>query len=358
MDRALSEGFEEIVARRTSSSSRRTSTARRRRICDAVDVEPGWEERWREFHRPVRVGPFWIGPPWETPPADAVPLVIDPGRAFGTGAHATTRLCVELLAELEPGSLLDVGTRLGHRRDRRRPSSASRRCSRVDVDPAAVEAARANAAVNAVAIDVREARRDDGPLPQVDVAVANISLALVESLLPRVDARIVVDVRLPRERRAAARAVRAPRAPRARRLGRGPARTRGVESRRHGDLRRSLPRLQGVASRRAGRSRAAARRRPHRRADGDIAVVNTCCVTHEAVSKSRQAAARAARTHRRVYVDRLRREPRRRRSRRPARQRRRRRRGAARRHRPRSPPTSARSAASTTTRGSSAFAHS
>ena len=59
-------------------------------------VEDGWEHRWREFHRPVRVGPFWIGPPWEQPPRDVVPVVIDPGRAFGTGAHPTTRLCVEL----------------------------------------------------------------------------------------------------------------------------------------------------------------------------------------------------------------------------------------------------------------------
>jgi ribosomal protein L11 methyltransferase len=139
----------------------------------------------------VRVGPFWIGPPWETPSADAVPLVIDPGRAFGTGAHATTRLCIELLSELEPGSLLDVGTGSGI------VAIAAAKLGfwpvlGVDVDTAAVEAARTNAAANAVAIDVRAADATTEPLAPVDVAVANISLPLVESLLPRIEARIVV----------------------------------------------------------------------------------------------------------------------------------------------------------------------
>jgi ribosomal protein L11 methyltransferase len=157
----------------------------------AVDVEAGWEKRWREFHRPVRVGPFWIGPPWETPATDAVPIVIDPGRAFGTGAHATTRLCIELLAELEPGSLLDVGTGSGIVAIAGAKLGFSPVLA-VDLDVAAVEAARANAAVNAVAIDVREADAAKERLAQVDVAVANISLALVESLLLRVDAHIVV----------------------------------------------------------------------------------------------------------------------------------------------------------------------
>jgi ribosomal protein L11 methyltransferase len=72
-------------------------------------VAEGWEERWRAFHRPVRVGPLWVGPPWEVPPSRADAIVIDPGRAFGTGGHPTTRLCLQLLLELEPGSLLDVG---------------------------------------------------------------------------------------------------------------------------------------------------------------------------------------------------------------------------------------------------------
>src|SRR5262249_9807166 len=64
-----------------------------------ADVEPGWEERWREFHRPVRVGKLWVGPPRESPPDESVAIVVDPGRAFGTGAHPTTRLCLELLLE-------------------------------------------------------------------------------------------------------------------------------------------------------------------------------------------------------------------------------------------------------------------
>ncbi len=88
----------------------------------AVDVAEGWEDRWRDFHRGVTIGPLWVGPPWERPPGDLLAVVIEPGRAFGTGAHPTTRLCLELLAELPPGSLLDVGC--GSGRARRRGSEA------------------------------------------------------------------------------------------------------------------------------------------------------------------------------------------------------------------------------------------
>ena len=73
------------------------------------DVQGGWEDAWREFHHGVVIGSLWVGPPWEQPPPGAVAVVIDPGRAFGTGAHATTRLCLELLQDVEPTSLLDVG---------------------------------------------------------------------------------------------------------------------------------------------------------------------------------------------------------------------------------------------------------
>jgi ribosomal protein L11 methyltransferase len=154
-------------------------------------VEPGWEERWRRFHRPVTVGRLWVGPPWEAPEPGSLPIVIDPGRAFGTGAHATTRLCLEWLQELPPGSVLDVGcgsgvlaiaaAKLGHA-----PVIA------VDVDPVAVETTIRNAALNDVRVDARTVNVHDEPLPSAEIALANIALAAVEEIGPRLDARLLV----------------------------------------------------------------------------------------------------------------------------------------------------------------------
>jgi ribosomal protein L11 methyltransferase len=152
----------------------------------STDVEDGWEERWRDFHRPVRVGGLWVGPPWETPPATgSLVVVIDPGRAFGTGAHPTTRLCLELLQELTPGSLLDVGCGSGVL------SIAAALLGYtpvlgVDTDEAAVEATVENAAVNNVAVTTRLVEDDEG-LPPADVVVANISAAGIVGLAGRVD---------------------------------------------------------------------------------------------------------------------------------------------------------------------------
>ncbi len=152
-------------------------------------VPAGWEDAWRSFHHPVTAGGLWIGPPWETAPVPEPVVVIDPGRAFGTGAHPTTRLCVELLATTPAprGSLLDVGcgsgvlaiagSRLGFC-----PIVA------IDVDPVAVETTRANAGANGVAVDVRQLDGETGPLPAADVAVANVLLRPVESMLARLDA--------------------------------------------------------------------------------------------------------------------------------------------------------------------------
>lgn len=157
----------------------------------ALSVDAGWADRWREFHHAARVGGLWIGPPWEPAPRGENVVVVDPGRAFGTGAHATTRACIELLAGLERGALFDAGcgsgviaiaaVRLGFD-----PVIA------VDSDPVAVEVARETARQNGVSVDVREADvlRDD--LPPADVVVANIELAVVEALLARRPARTVI----------------------------------------------------------------------------------------------------------------------------------------------------------------------
>jgi ribosomal protein L11 methyltransferase len=155
------------------------------------DVEPGWEERWREFHLGARVGPFWIGPPWQRPPRDAVPVVIDPGRAFGTGAHPTTQLCVELAAELEPGSLLDVGCGSGVIAIAAALLGFAPIVA-VDFDPAAVDATARNAAANGIDVDVRQLDLATDALPAAELVVANISRELVEVVLARIEARVVI----------------------------------------------------------------------------------------------------------------------------------------------------------------------
>jgi ribosomal protein L11 methyltransferase len=139
----------------------------------------------------VRIGPLWIGPPWEDAPADAVPVVIDPGRAFGTGAHATTRLCLELLLETRRGALLDVGCGSGVL------AIAAARVGfapvlAVDHDPQAVEATLANAAANGVTIEARRADALRDAHPVADVVVANVALEPVEAFAPRLNAPVLI----------------------------------------------------------------------------------------------------------------------------------------------------------------------
>jgi ribosomal protein L11 methyltransferase len=139
------------------------------------EIADDWAERWRSFHRPVVVGDrLTVRPPWEPPGRTALNVVIDPGQAFGTGAHATTRLCLELMLGAEPsGSFIDVGcgsgvlaivaAQLGWE-----PVTA------LDHDPAAVAATRENAARNGVGLAVRDfdLRRDQ--VPEADLVAANL----------------------------------------------------------------------------------------------------------------------------------------------------------------------------------------
>ena len=146
-------------------------------VVEADDVEDGWEDAWRGFHHGVEIGRLWVGPPWEEPPAGALPVVIDPGRAFGTGAHPTTRLCLELLQEVEPTSLLDVGCGSGVL------SIAAAKLgfgpvNAVDLDETALEVTAENAAANGVVVDLAE------ELAPANLALMNIALDVVEQMLP------------------------------------------------------------------------------------------------------------------------------------------------------------------------------
>jgi len=147
------------------------------------EVPDDWAERWKRFHTPLLVGGrLYVRPPWEEPAVrpGVHELVIDPGQAFGTGTHPTTRLCLELLLDIEPnGSFADLGcgsgvlaiaaAKLGFA-----PVTA------LDSDREAVEAAVRNARDNGVALDrvERYDLRRAAP-PPADVMAANLMRPLL-----------------------------------------------------------------------------------------------------------------------------------------------------------------------------------
>jgi ribosomal protein L11 methyltransferase len=147
----------------------------------SAQIADDWVQRWRSYHRPAVVAErLTVRPPWESAGTTPLDVVIDPGQAFGTGAHATTRLCSELLLSVKrPGSLLDLGcgsgvlaivaARLGFA-----PVLA------VDNDPAAIAAASANAALNGVEIEVRRLDLRSERAPYADTVAANLLAPLLE----------------------------------------------------------------------------------------------------------------------------------------------------------------------------------
>jgi ribosomal protein L11 methyltransferase len=166
------------------------------RACDAAAVpvpdfslrsipDQDWVARSRDQFEPIRVSPrLWIVPTWHAPPEpDAINLILDPGLAFGTGSHPTTRLCLQWLERTIAGgeTVLDYGCgsgilaiaalRLG-----------ARRAVGIDIDPGAVAVARANALRNGVAGEFLDSR---APLAlTADVIVANILANPLKLLAP------------------------------------------------------------------------------------------------------------------------------------------------------------------------------
>jgi len=149
-----------------------------------TEVPDDWAERWKRFHSPVLVGGrLWVRPPWEEPAVrpGVIDLVIDPGRAFGTGAHATTRLCLELLLEvdLKGRSFCDLGCGSGVLSIAAAKMGAEP-VAALDSDRLAVEATLGNARDNGVALEqVRRTNLREESCPQADVVTANLMRPLL-----------------------------------------------------------------------------------------------------------------------------------------------------------------------------------
>ena len=153
----------------------------------ATVVPDDWADRWQDFHKPLLIGErIWLRPSWERPREGTTDVVIDPGRAFGTGAHPTTRLCVEYLLELEAGgeaggALSDLGTGSGVL-----AIAASKLgwgpVEGFDHEQASIEAASANAAANgAEASFTRQNLRRELP-PLAPTVVANMTAPVLREI--------------------------------------------------------------------------------------------------------------------------------------------------------------------------------
>lgn len=163
-------------------------------------AEEDWANAWKASYHPLHVGRrFWIVPAWERESirseADALPIILDPGMAFGTGLHPSTQLCLCLMEEVvRPGSrVLDAGCGSGILSIAAVRLGAAQ-VDAFDIDPIAVRATQENAALNDLPIPVNvlvSSGPDDGPLwapstgrrPAWDVILVNILPHVIIGLL-------------------------------------------------------------------------------------------------------------------------------------------------------------------------------
>ena len=154
------------------------------------ELPDDWDERWKRFYFPVLVGgKLYVRPPWERPAerGGVHEIVIDPGGAFGTGTHPTTRMCLELMLEAGSGrgrSFCDLGCGSGVLAIAAAKLGFGPVCG-IDADQAAIAESGRNARANGAEIDLRHADlRGDVP-PVADVVAANLTSRLVEEIARR-----------------------------------------------------------------------------------------------------------------------------------------------------------------------------
>ncbi len=157
-------GRSELVAGFGDAASRDRASAELDRVdgedleVRAVDIgDDGWSTRWREYHRPVVLDKLEVVAPWMTlPPTERERIVVDPGQAFGTGGHASTRLILQMLQHISeiPPRILDVGTGSGVLAIAAVKLGAEQ-VTAIDIDEASVSAARENAARNDISDGLR-----------------------------------------------------------------------------------------------------------------------------------------------------------------------------------------------------------
>jgi ribosomal protein L11 methyltransferase len=158
----------------------------------STEIPDDWADRWRDFHKPLLVGErLWLRPSWEPAREGAIDLVVDPGQAFGTGAHPTTRLCLEFLLELadageNEGGLVDLGTGSGVLAI----AAAKLGWSPVtgyDHEPAAIEAAGANASVNDVTVELHRTNLRESLPDLATTCVANMTSPILKAVAGHLD---------------------------------------------------------------------------------------------------------------------------------------------------------------------------
>lgn len=144
-----------------------------------------WVRVVQDQFQPIRISQrIWIVPTWHNPPDPAaINILLDPGLAFGTGSHPTTRLCLEWMADrLRVGeSVIDYGCGSGILAIAAAKLQAGQVIG-VDIDPQAVESSRYNASLNGVCARFQLA--DDAPPMPADVVIANILSGPLKVLAP------------------------------------------------------------------------------------------------------------------------------------------------------------------------------